>query len=97
MPKPAKHPEYVKWLHDQPCCITGIEGPSVAVHHLTSLVHGNRISKNDRYCVPLRHELHQYGKFAVHEMNVESFEAHHGVDLTALAEHCWGKWESENV
>ena len=94
MPKPTKHPEYVKWLHEQPCCVTG--ALPVVSHHLTRLSPMNRITRNDRYMVPLTHELHQ-GAYGVHNMGVTGFEASYGVDLTALAEHYWEKWESENA
>lgn len=90
--KPAKHPTYVKWLHDQPCCVTG--ALPVEFHHLTRLTPMNRITKNDRYGVPLTAELHR-GKYGVHELGVGPFEKHYGVDLTALAEFYWEKWESE--
>lgn len=95
MPKPAKHPAYVAWLHDQPCCVTGLGG--VVSHHLTRLGPMKRITRNDRYMVPLRPEVHNMGKYAVHDMGVTAFEAHWGVDLTALAEFYWNKWERENA
>ena len=95
MPKPTKHPAYVAWLHEQPCCVTGLH--DVETHHLTRLTPMNRITRNDRYMVPLSWALHNFGKHSVHRMGVTAFEAHWGVDLTALAEYYWGKWESENA
>lgn len=92
MPKPTKHPEYVKWLHDQPCCVTGQSG--VIAHHLTRLRPMERITRNDRYMVPLIPELHTLTPHCVHA-GVTKFEARYNVDLTALAEHYWNKWESE--
>jgi len=52
----------------------------------------DRITRNDRYCVPLAFELHNFGEFSVHKMGVTAFEKYHGVDLTAEAERLWHEW-----
>jgi hypothetical protein len=87
---PQKFPAYLSWLHDQPCIVTGAS--QVIAHHLTSLGHG-RITRNDRYAVPLIETLHAVGnKGAVHEIGHARFEIEHGVDLVAEAERLWKEW-----
>ena len=88
--KPEKRRAYLGFVAEQPCIVTG-ERP-VIVHHLTSLGHG-RITRNDRYVVPLVERLHAVGKTnAVHEIGWENFECVHGVDLVAEAERIWEEW-----
>lgn len=94
MPKPRKYPRYVEWLHSQPCVVTG--RLPVEAHHLTRLAPMNRMTRNDRYMVPLSPDLHNFGRESVHVMGVTKFEALHGVDLTEAAERYWNKWEQEN-
>lgn len=67
----------------------------VIAHHLTSLGHG-RITRNDRYCVPLVDRLHAVGNpDAVHEIGWENFERAHGVDLVFEANRLWDKYQRE--
>ena len=94
MPKPAKIPAYIAWLHEQPCLVTGRRG--VEAHHLTRLTPMNRITRNDRYAVPLAPDVHNFGKFSVHRMGVTKFEAHWRTDLTAAAEWLFKQWEASN-
>ena len=90
-PKLKKYPAFLSWLHDQPCIVTGSTGQVIA-HHLTSLGHG-RITRNDRYAVPLIEQLHAVGnKGAVHEIGHARFEIEHGVDLAAEAERLWNEF-----
>jgi hypothetical protein len=93
MPKPDKHRHYLAWLAEQSCCVTGCQ--PVVVHHLTRLAPMQRITRNDRYAVPLVPELHAQDEYAVHDIGVSAFEQYHGVDLTALAEHYWRKWSDD--
>lgn len=88
--KPIKLPAYVHWLHSKPCIVTGQS--NVIVHHLTSLGHG-RITRNDRWCVPLIDELHAVGNpWAVHEIGHAKFQDYHDVDLVALANGFWDEY-----
>jgi hypothetical protein len=56
----------------------------------------NRITRNDRYMVPLAPNMHNFGRCSVHIMGVTAFEARHDIDLTAEAERLWQKWSDEN-
>lgn len=98
--KPTKNPAYLAWVAQQPCIITGkrnYEGSKlVDVHHLTRLSPMDRITRNDRYVVPLAVELHNFGEFSVHSMGVTDFEAYHVVDLTAEAERLWHEWREQS-
>jgi len=91
--KPAKHPAFLGYVAKQPCIVTGVR--AVIVHHLTSLGHG-RITRNDRYVVPLVERLHAVGNpNAVHEIGWENFECVHDVDLVAEADRLWREWEEQ--
>lgn len=91
--KPVKHPAYLEWLHSQPCIVTGQS--AVIAHHLTSLGHG-RITRNDRYCVPLIEELHAVGNTnAVHEIGHANFECVWGVDLVSEANRLWDEFNQQ--
>jgi len=92
MAKPRKYPRYVEWLHRQPCCVSG-RFP-VEAHHLTRLTPMNRMTRNDRYMVPLAPDLHNFGRCSVHRMGVTAFQELHGLDLTELAERYWNEWEN---
>lgn len=91
--KPRKLPKYVQWLHSKPCIITGQTG--VIVHHLTSLGHG-RITRNDRWCVPLIEELHAAGnRKAVHEIGWQNFQRFWEIDLVETADRLWAEYQEE--
>lgn len=94
--KPVKNKSFLAFVAEQPCIVTGKRNwpnlKQVDVHHLTRLGPMDRITRNDRYCVPLATELHNFGEFAVHVMGVTAFEEYHGVDLTAEAERLWQEW-----
>lgn len=88
--KPVPYPAYIAWLHEKPCIVTGRLG--VHAHHLLSLGHG-KITKNDRYAVPLAPDYHQFTNYSVHGMGCErKWEALHGVDLIAEAERHWEEY-----
>lgn len=96
--KPVKNKSFLAFVAEQPCIVTGKRNwpgqKLVDVHHLTRLGPMDRITRNDRYCVPLAIELHGYdaGPYSVHRMGVDAFEAYHEVDLTAEAERLWRMW-----
>ena len=44
----------MKWIKEQPCIATGLQGPAVDAHHVVFKSYG----RNDYSCVPLMHQIH---------------------------------------
>jgi hypothetical protein len=57
--KPWRSKKYLKWIRDQPCCVTGITEPSDYHHITTSGNRGMGTKTDDFYTIPLCHEEHQ--------------------------------------
>jgi len=59
----VKDPDYLAWLHDQPCMVCG--KLPVEVHHVEIKGMGGRNAVNDRCCLPLCVQHHR-GEYSPH-------------------------------
>jgi len=83
------HMDYVASL---PCLVSG-ELP-VTIHHVTSSIHGGRLSRSHLLIVPLsaRYHLIQHGpRESVEACGHAGFYRMHGVDLLSEAERLWSE------
>ena len=82
-PKPIsrKVPEFIAWLHDEPCCVSGCYG--VVVHHPA----GRRFG-DEHNAIPLLDALHKEG----HNGGWKTFEKKYRVNLRLLAAGYWVRW-----
>ncbi len=82
-PKPLsrKVPEFIAWLHDEPCCVSGCY--VVVVHH----PRGRRFG-DEHNGVPLLDGLHKEG----HNQGWKTFERKYRVNLRLLAVGYWVRW-----
>lgn len=75
-----KCPEYIAWLHTLPCVVRGTK--PVTVHHIIG--HGLKCvggKTHDLLAIPLTPELHQDGKWAIHEIGGRRWEVEFGSQL----------------
>lgn len=75
--KTAAQKAFSKWIHEQPCIVTGRYGD------------GGRFTRSHWILVPLIEELHQhdYGKDSVERLGHGGFYERHGIDLEIAALH----------
>jgi hypothetical protein len=85
-PRLAKQPKHVARVAGMGCLVC--KQPAV-VHHVTELGHG-RITKDDRYVVPLCALHHNMGNDSIHLLgsNARFYEVH-GIDLAKEADFEW--------
>jgi hypothetical protein len=83
----VRDPEYLSWLHTQPCIVTGRRG--VQAHHVDR-------PRNDRRSVPVIPEMHVHTPFSVHGGGGRRrFEERWSVDFEAEIRRLNQKYESE--
>jgi hypothetical protein len=79
--RPADSP-HVKWVRTLPCLIHGKTCGGGTAHHVRIATGGGTaLRPDDRWCVPLCHELHMEG----HDKGWLTFQAKYRVDLRAEA------------
>lgn len=86
----AEERQHMARVASLPCLCCGVE--PVTVHHVTSTVHGGRISRSHQRIVGLcpRHHLIQHGpRDSVEALGHGGFARHHGIDLLAEADRLW--------
>jgi len=86
-PRLAKQPKHIARVAGMGCLVC--HGPAV-VHHVTELGHG-RITRDDRYVVPLCALHHNMGNDSIHLLgsNERFREVHDGIDLAREADWQW--------
>jgi hypothetical protein len=88
--RPGDDPEHVKNIMKLPCCVTG-SMVNVDPHHLKMYTdRGTAKRAEDRYCVPLSHDLHFFDLELKGSKNEESWFAKKGINPWELANALWG-------
>lgn len=79
-------PNYIEWLHTQPCAIPWCENTDITAHHAGE--HGLMQSPPDWSAIPLcrAHHLHGFGPESAERLG-RNFWAWHGIDLNVLIDH----------
>jgi len=72
-PKSIKNKKHILWIREQPCVVSGIEGPTIVAHH----VHRKAQGVNDLLTVPLDSSIHN----ELHTSGVKTFQDQHRVNL----------------
>ena len=92
--KPAKQPAHVARVAGMGCLVCN--GPAV-VHHVTELGHG-RITRDDRYIVPLCALHHNMGNDSIHLLGSNArFREVHGIDLARESDWLWTLSVNEGI
>lgn len=68
-----KDAKYLKWIRQQPCCVSGRQG--VDASHTWGM--GGKTRRNDYVALPLTHELHM----KLHGIGIKTFEDRYAVDF----------------
>ena len=89
---PARSWRYRSWVRSLPCCICGIEGPTVQAAHTGEGDHGMKQKSSDFSCIPLCAGHHMVNDDSYHALQRERFEAKHGINCKALVKRLNGLW-----
>ena len=89
----VKSGDYLSWLHELPCVITGqrlVEAAHVSFENrlLGAPGRGKGAKVSDRWALPLLPEMHR----AQHAMNEREFWRQHGIDPHLICLTLWGLW-----
>jgi hypothetical protein len=80
----------VEWTKRLPCAICGAR-PSECAH-----VTHSKAAGGDANCTgPLCERHHTSGADSLHTLGIDTFQKHHGCDLTALAARYAARWDAE--
>lgn len=91
--KPEKSKDYLAWLHELPCIVSG-QSPVEAAHvsYANPVVgasgRGKAQKASDRWAVPLHPDLHR----AQHEANEREWWLMNGINPHMVALVLWGLW-----
>ena len=85
--RPERNPSYRSWIRLWPCLICGRKAQ--AAHQGP---HGIGQKASDYTCVPLCYEHHsEQGR-----IGRKAFDAKYGIDLLAIGERLWERWNEAN-
>ena len=70
--KNHRNPNYLIWLREQPCVASG-EKAQCAHHVRLGTNGGSSLKPSDYFCIPLIHEYHTTGLFAIHVVGEDTF------------------------
>lgn len=83
-PKRERDKDYLAWLHELPCCVTGVTNGVIA-HHITIDRGRMGVKSDDSLALPLLHELHDQHPGALHVIGERRFWNQHGINPFLLA------------
>ena len=89
----VKSGDYLSWLHELPCVITGkrpVEAAHVSFENrlVGAPGRGKGVKVSDRWALPLSPEMHRQQ----HSMNEREFWRQHGIDPHLICLTIWGLW-----
>jgi hypothetical protein len=93
-----KDKDFLAFIHQLPCCVTGRMPVEAAHLSFSSPQHGHwgrgRGTKvSDRWCLPLHASVHREGKDSQHGSNERAWWARQGIDPHALSLAIYGLWQ----
>lgn len=96
--KPKKDADYLSWIHDLPCCVSGrrpVEAAHVSFANPRAGATGRGKSQkaSDRFALPLHESLHR----AQHAENEQKFWSDRGIDPHYLALALYGAYHEDNI
>lgn len=77
LPKPGRNPLYLRFIRQQPCCVSGVTWTVEAAH---TGPRGLGTKANDLDALPLSRELHRQ----LHQIGPVAFQLHHRVLFSKL-------------
>ncbi len=96
--KPKKDGDYLNWLHELPCCISG-RRPVEAAHvsfanpRAGATGRGKAQKASDRFALPVHADLHR----EQHAGNEQKFWSDRGIDPHYLALALYGAYHEDNI
>lgn len=76
--------DYLGWLHELPCCVSGVTNGVIA-HHITIDRGRMGVKSDDSLALPLLNELHDQHPGALHVIGEKRFWNNHGINPFLLA------------
>lgn len=100
--KPVQDADYLAWLHELPCCISGrrpVEAAHVSFANLRAGATGRGMSQkaSDRFALPLHADLHRILPEAQHNHNEQEWWDKRGIDPHYLALALYGAFHERNA
>lgn len=97
-PRRAHDKGYLAWLHELPCCVSGVTDGVIA-HHITIGRGRMGVKADDSLALPLHHSLHTDYPQALHVIGEKKFWNSHGIDPFLLASNLYKAYTdySENL
>ena len=67
-----RNPQYLNWLRKQNCLV--LNTSAECAHHVRLKTNGGKgLKPSDYFCIPLTHEYHTIGVYALHQIGEDSF------------------------